>query len=301
MQEVNPKSRRHLLHGGFLLVVGLFILGSYISIGPDVGGGVEEFQVGAGVGVFLVLLGSVIVWGGKDFFSRNSTTLEYYESIVIALGIALTARTFAFEPFKIPSGSMIPTLLVGDYLFVNKFSYGYRIPYTQKRVFMGAGPHRGDVVVFEFPNDPTKDYIKRIIGLPGDEIVYQEKQLYVNGTHIARTELGPYEYFGESGIRQYTTQFSEVIDGKPHTLLVDKMTFGGMPMRTVVPEGRYFVMGDNRDNSNDSRYWGFVPEYRLVGRAVALFWSRNDNPITWWNPISWWNSVRWGRLFTSIQ
>ncbi|MBF0110234.1 MAG: signal peptidase I [Magnetococcales bacterium] len=265
------------------------MLGSYSTIGE----GVEEgsFPWGPVVAVALLVTGGLFAWRGRWFLQRDPTVVEYYEAIVLAVGIALLVRTFIIEPFKIPSGSMIPTLLVGDYLFVSKFAYGHRIPFTRDRLFMGDGPKRGDIAVFEYPRDPTKDYIKRIIGLPGDRIVYQDKRLYINDQPVAYEGAGTYTYRNERGAEVESALFDERIQDASHSILVRPFSFSDQITDEVVPPGHYFVMGDNRDNSNDSRFWGFVPAHRLVGRALAIFWSWDDQN----------GRLRWERLGTLVR
>jgi signal peptidase I len=195
-------------------------------------------------------------------------------------------RSFAFEPFKIPSGSMVPTLLVGDLILVNKYHYGIRLPVLNAKVISNNDPKRGDVAVFRYPPDPRLDYIKRIVGVPGDEVAYLNQRLTVNGQPVPLQSLG--EFYDEDSLR-YAPQFSEKLGEVDHRILVDPRRpsyFGnGTPtfpqgqgcryvtegMVCKVPEGHYFVMGDNRDNSLDSRYWGFVPDANLVGRAFFIW------------------------------
>ncbi|MBF0183347.1 MAG: signal peptidase I [Magnetococcales bacterium] len=240
--------------------------------------------------------GLLLLLAGKRFFARNDVFVEYYEAIVTAVGIALVVRTFVIEPFKIPSGSMIPTLLVGDYLFVSKMAYGHRIPFTRERIFMGNGPQRGDVAVFEYPQDPRKDYIKRVVGLPGDRITYRNKRLFINNEAVAYEANGQFFYKNEHGEEVESLRLSEKLPGANpneevnHPILVRPFSYSDLT-DTTVPAGHYFVMGDNRDNSNDSRAWGFVPAYRLVGEALAIFWS--------WDHQA--GRLRWDRLGQSIK
>ncbi len=186
-------------------------------------------------------------------------------SMFPVLAFVLVLRSFIVEPFQIPSGSMIPTLKVGDFILVNKFSYGLRLPVLNTKIFPIGDPQRGDVVVFKFPNDPSINYIKRLIGLPGDVITYRDKTIFVNGVAQQQTfiaDLPPNVLLSEnlSGVEHQIniTPFKPAVSGE-----------------WTVPEGKYFVMGDNRDNSNDSRYWQFVPDSLMVGKAFAvwMFWK----------------------------
>jgi signal peptidase I len=194
-------------------------------------------------------------------------------------------RSFLVEPFKIPSGSMIPTLLVGDLILVNKFHYGLRIPVINTKITDGEKPQRGDVMVFRYPPKPSLDYIKRVVGLPGDTVAYLNKRLTINGKTI-ETQTVP-EFFDEDSMR-YFKQYQEALGAQPHRLLNDddrpafipgvekfpgfeacNYTIEGVTCK--VPAGHYFMMGDNRDNSMDSRYWGFVPEKNIVGKAFFVW------------------------------
>ncbi len=280
--------RRHVWHGILFLIAGFFMLGSYVPLGEWNG----EVSMGWGpvAAVLLIGFGVFLLLGGREFLEQDSLTVEYYEAIVMAVGIALVVRTFVIEPFKIPSGSMIPTLLVGDYLFVNKFSYGHRVPFSRMRVFMDEGPKRGDIAVFEYPRDPRKDYIKRIVGLPGDHIVYRNKRLFINGEAIGYESDGVFTYYNERDQLVESARFVEQLNGVNHPILVRTFTYSA-PVEERVPAGHYFAMGDNRDNSNDSRFWGFVPAHRLVGRAVALFWSWGSRE----------GSPRWERLGQPVE
>ena len=194
-------------------------------------------------------------------------------------------RSFLFEPFKIPSGSMIPTLLVGDLILVNKFHYGVRLPVLNTKITEGTPPQRGDVMVFRYPPKPSLDYIKRVVGVPGDEVAYINKRLTINGKAID-TSATP-DFFDEDQMR-YFKQFEEKLGDKPHRLLndddrpafvqgADDFAFRKNCQYSVegvvckVPEGQYFMMGDNRDNSLDSRYWGFVPDKNIVGKAFFVW------------------------------
>ena len=195
-------------------------------------------------------------------------------------------RSFLFEPFKIPSGSMIPTLLVGDLILVNKFQYGVRMPVTGTKLISNKDPQRGDVMVFRYPVDPRIDYIKRVVGVPGDEVSYTNQSLSVNGKVVPVQSLG--DYYDEDSLR-YAPKFAETLGAVSHNILVDtKRASIYRPMDSFVnfrdncrytaegvtckvPAGHYFMMGDNRDNSQDSRYWGFVPDENIVGRAFMVW------------------------------
>jgi len=194
-------------------------------------------------------------------------------------------RSFLVEPFKIPSGSMIPTLLVGDLILVNKFHYGLRLPVLNTKITQGETPQRGDVMVFRYPPKPSLDYIKRVVGLPGDTVAYLNKRLTINGEVIA-TQAVP-EFFDEDAMR-YFKQYEEKLGNQTHRLLNDEQRPAYVPgadkfpgyegcnytvegVTCKVPEGHYFMMGDNRDNSMDSRYWGFVPEKNIVGKAFFVW------------------------------
>jgi signal peptidase I len=199
-------------------------------------------------------------------------------------------RSFLFEPFKIPSGSMIPTLRVGDLILVNKFHYGVRLPVFNTKLMENHTPQRGDVMVFRYPPQPSLDYIKRVIGVPGDEVAYLNKQLTVNGKPVPR--VAQPEFFDSETMR-YARQFRETLDARSYNTLNDddrpafiqgttefpfsngcKYTVEGVTCK--VPQGHYFMMGDNRDNSLDSRYWGFVPEANIVGKAFFVWMNFGD-------------------------
>jgi signal peptidase I len=194
-------------------------------------------------------------------------------------------RSFLFEPFKIPSGSMIPTLLVGDLILVNKFTYGIRLPVLNTKITEGTPPQRGDVMVFRYPPKPSLDYIKRVVGVPGDEVAYLNKRLTINGVPVSKQPLP--DYFEEDSMA-YFKQYEEVLGGKRHRILNDDNRPAFIPgvenfpfkencrysvegVVCKVPPGHYFMMGDNRDNSLDSRYWGFVPDKNIVGKAFFIW------------------------------
>jgi signal peptidase I len=250
---------------------------------------------------------------------HTSGWVETIKTLVYAGLIALVIRTVAFEPFNIPSGSMIPTLLVGDFLFVSKFSYGYSrfsMPFSPDlwsgRILYSA-PHRGDVIVFRETRDTSVDYVKRLIGLPGDKVQVKAGQLYLNGTLVPRTPVGDYEASDESGTRVLTKEYTEALpNGPTHDILKysdeDRFDVGSEvdannTPEYVVPPGHLFFMGDNRDNSSDSRFMnalGFVPIENVVGRAQFIFFSF-DAYAPWWEFWMWPLEVRWGRLLKGVH
>ncbi|BDW88860.1 MULTISPECIES: signal peptidase I [Thalassospira] len=240
---------------------------------------------------------------------KTGGLLDTLKTVFWAIVIALMVRTFAFEPFNIPSGSMIPTLLVGDYLFVSKFSYGYSkhsmpfsLPIIPGRVFESE-PERGDVVVFKLPSDTSQDYIKRVIGLPGDTVQVKEGRLYINNKMIERERIEDYILTDGGGRSAAVPQYIETLpNGRVHRILE---MFGdqGPSDNTeafTVPEGHFFMMGDNRDNSADSRAFPsrfrFVPIENLVGRAEFLFYSKDSS-----QPVYDLGSIRFDRLFQGVN
>jgi signal peptidase I len=212
--------------------------------------------------------------------------LDWTAGLFPVILIVFLLRSFLFEPFKIPSGSMIPTLLVGDLILVNKFHYGVRLPVINKKIIDNNPVQRGDVMVFRYPVDPRQDYIKRVVGLPGDEVTFANQKLSINGQPAPMVAKG--EFFDADSLR-YEPQFSEKLGAVEHNILVNPQRqawFGPDPktfpfaencrytaegVSCKVPAGHYFMMGDNRDNSQDSRYWGFVPDENIVGKAFFVW------------------------------
>jgi signal peptidase I len=205
--------------------------------------------------------------------------LDYAYSLFPVLAVVLVLRSFVVEPFRIPSGSMYPTLHIGDFILVNKMSYGVRLPVIYTKLVETGTPERGDVVVFRFPEDPEKDYIKRVIGLPGDKISYVAKSVMVNGRSLTQTPVGRYETSGSGAVMNGALELTETqTDTIQHNILIDKDRNSTDLLDIEVPEGHYFVMGDNRDHSYDSRFWGFVPEENLKGRAFFV-WMHFDDGV----------------------
>ncbi len=191
--------------------------------------------------------------------------VEYSRSFFPVILAVLILRSFIVEPFRIPSGSMMPTLRAGDFILVNKFSFGIRLPVVNQKILGEGSPARGDVAVFRYPEEPSVAYIKRIVGLPGDRIQYVDKQLYINGQAATQTDLPERDY------ELQNLDFRlEQIDGGEHQIFVSPYARGPV-VDVVVPEGHYFVLGDNRDNSRDSRFWGFLPDENLIGKAFIIW------------------------------
>ena len=248
--------------------------------------------------LFLLLTVTGLVWLFDKHLLRNKRLkeakqpwwVEYSISFFPVILIVFLLRSFLVEPFKIPSGSMIPTLLIGDFILVNKFTYGIRLPVINMKVVELGSPQRGDAMVFRYPGDSSLDYIKRVVGLPGDRIEYRDKLLTINGKPVARRQVGDYE---SRERLQYFPRYLEDFDGAEHEIILEKEAPGfvtrGMDFRhsgncdynsgglaCTVPAGHYFMMGDNRDNSSDSRVWGFVPDANIVGKAFFIWLNLNE-------------------------
>ena len=216
---------------------------------------------------------------------RQPVAVEYARSFFPVILAVLVFRSFIAEPFRIPSGSMMPTLDVGDFILVNKFAYGLRWPVLDSKFLPVGEPRRGDVVVFRFPGDPSQNWIKRVIGLPGDVVDFRGKQLYINGEAVQTSESRAYVDDGSAEspmmANQGSIESTENLGGIEHRILEIPSLRRSPEGTWTVPEGQYFVMGDNRDNSEDSRYWGFLPEQNLVGKAflIWLSWRGFDHGI----------------------
>jgi len=216
-------------------------------------------------------------------FARKSTAREYTESIGVAVLIALFLRAFVVEAFKIPSGSMIPTLQVGDHIFVNKFIYGVRVPFTNIKFGMDyRKPKRGEVIVFIYPKEPDKDFIKRIVAIEGDTVEVRDNQVFINGVGVPRSHVEGdcrYEDFVEDTARweeRRCEAWVENVPGNTYTTVYDKNGGVHSTRPVTVPKDSVFVMGDNRDNSHDSRFWGFVPFDLIKGKAMIVWWSHGE-------------------------
>ncbi|MFP4559794.1 MAG: signal peptidase I [Thiohalorhabdus sp.] len=243
----------------------------------------------------VLLLATGAVWLGGWLYQRlrgrggegHPVVVEYARSLFPVILVVLLIRSFVVEPFKIPSGSMLPTLRIGDFILVNKFEYGLRLPLAGYKLTEGSAPERGDVIVFQFPEDRGVDYIKRIVAVPGDRLEFRDDTLVVNGEPVPRTADGRFSYREPREGTVHANRFEERTDEHRYHVLYTENRQGrsiNEPIR--VPEGQYFVMGDNRDNSNDSRFWGTVPERNILGKAFMIWWSWDGQE----------NAPRWGRL-----
>jgi len=233
--------------------------------------------------------------------ARKSATREYAESIGVAVLIALFLRAFVVEAFKIPSGSMIPTLQVGDHIFVNKFIYGIRIPYTNLKFGTSyRKPRRGEVIVFIYPVDPDKDFIKRIVAVAGDTIEVRERTLYVNGEPVVAKPVSvdgkcrytDFNEYTEKWSEQNCDQYTEEVPYNEYTVFYSHELGATTPQQKItVPPNHVFVMGDNRDNSSDGRKWGFVPEVNIKGKAMVIWFSTGEPE----------GGIRWQRMFHLVR
>lgn len=234
----------------------------------------------------LVVALNKFLWRRGDAERKESlaldTLVEYSRSFFPVLLFVLVIRSFVFEPFRIPSGSMRPTLLQGDFIFVKKYAYGLRLPVTETKIFPTGEPKRGDVIVFRLPSDPSINYIKRVVGLPGDQIRYARHELTINGQKIELKE--------HPDATAFEPKFVEQLGDREHEILITNAAYSLQDGAYEVPPGHYFVMGDNRDNSRDSRFISSIPESHLVGEAVRI-----------WMHVDGWSWPRWERIGSKIQ
>ena len=253
--------------------------------------------------LFLALLITGTIWLIDHLFlarhraadSNLPMLVDYSKSFFPVILVVFVLRSFLVEPFKIPSGSMLPTLLVGDFILVNKYTYGIRLPVINKKIIDINAPQQGDVMVFRFPADPSLDYIKRVVGTPGDVVEYQNKKLSINGKPLIMQPSGQFEYTGQGLNYVLGDTWREQLGTHTHTAMTlegeppvrvyevagnfpyrDNCSYSDTGFKCTVPAGHYFMLGDNRDASNDSRYWGFVPEENIVGRAFFIWWNFDD-------------------------
>lgn len=245
-------------------------------------------------------------------YARKSQTRQYVESIGVALGVALLLRAFVVEAFQIPSGSMIPTLEVGDHIFVSKFAYSMGIPFTNTKLMNLGLPKRGDVIVFKYPPDQSIDYIKRVVGLPGETLEIRQNEIFINGHPMPRQQVPGSCYTDEVSDTEHPLErlerrpcevWLERLDTKEHSLHQDPISEPAKFAPVRIPEGHYFVMGDNRDNSKDSRYWGFVPFELIKGRALVIWWSRDPSRggLSLSGLRDWFASIQWRRFGKGVD
>lgn len=230
----------------------------------------------------------------KDSSPLSSTlgiVAEYSRSFFPVILAVFLLRAFVVEPFRIPSGSMLPSLFIGDFILVSKFSYGVRLPVLKSKLIPMGAPERGDVMVFRFPKDPNTNFIKRVIGVPGDVVNYHNKRLSINGQPVPLTPAPLIDGMADGSASGQVTSFYETLSDAQHAILIDQLRPSNS-IRVTVPPGQYFVMGDNRDHSNDSRYWGFVPEEFVVGRAFFIWFSWDSAGGT---------GVNWDRIGSMIN
>ena len=248
--------------------------------------------------LLLLLVVTGAVWALEALWLRRSRPegekqpwwVEYSVSFFPVILIVFLLRSFLVEPFKIPSSSMVPTLLVGDFILVNKFTYGIRLPVANKKVIPLHDPQRGDVMVFRYPEDPSLDYIKRVVGVPGDRVEYRNKRLTINGNLVPARQVD--DYLSKERM-QFSKRFVETLNGVEHQILIEddapalmtpsrsfphsaNCNYNSNGLACTVPPGHYFMMGDNRDNSSDSRVWGFVPDENIVGKAFFIWLNLNE-------------------------
>jgi len=229
--------------------------------------------------------------GGSSAEMKMPLIIDYGRSFFPVLLIVFLLRSFLYEPFRIPSSSLEPTLLVGDFIVVNKFDYGIRLPVAHNKLIKTSEPKRGDIMVFRWPPDPSKDFIKRIVGIPGDHIKYINKVLYVNDQEIKQDVGTPATRIDEQGNTIDVVKKEEDLLGIKHAIYQNPNQAAYDFNDIIVPPGMYFAMGDNRDDSADSRFWGFVPEKNIVGKAVMVWLS--------WDSLK--HNVRWNRLIKQIH
>jgi signal peptidase I len=247
----------------------------------------------------LVISTGVLTFIDKFFFAKKREMagkkqpwyFDYARSFFPALLIVLIIRSFIVQPYRVPTGSLEPTVMPGDFIVVQQYAYGLRLPVLQKKILATAEPKRGDIALFYYPEDTAVRFVKRVIGLPGDHIVYKNKVLTINGKEMKQVVIGPDLNEDPGELPQPVIRKREYLDGVVHDIFISKDRGWFQEVDVTVPAGHYFMMGDNRDSSADSRYWGSVPEEYLIGRAFAVWLSWDTNKTT----------LRWHRMFTEVR
>ena len=264
----------------------------------------------------LVITGGVVLWDrlqrpkepdfkGKETIGTDSRTagiiIEYARAFFPVILVVFVLRSFIVEPFRIPSGSMLPSLYIGDFILVSKFSYGIRLPLINQKVFSIGTPKRGEVLVFRYPHDEKTNYIKRVVGVPGDIVDYKNKRLRINGNVVDLQKSNQEDTEQGTQSNEHVRVHIERLGESSHGILLDTSLGSRDYTRIVVPPDKYFVMGDNRDHSNDSRFWGFVPEENIVGRAFFVWfsWDSNKNNHFWNDYIG--GGANWPRIGSTID
>lgn len=270
-------NKKHFWYGVIFLVAGLCRLGYYAING--------DFKLlGSFFALFLTGFGIHQLISQKQFLKQTSFKRKFFRSIAMIVFVFFFLGMF-FEPYKVNGHSMAPTLLHRDYFLVGEYSYCCLVPFTQTRIFLGEGPKLGDIVSFQSPQDPHADSISRIVGLPGDHVVYSNKRLHLNGKAVDYQGDGRYQYYNSYGQSLESLHLKESLMGAVHSILLRPLG-DSKTTDIMVPAGHYFVMSDNRDISIDSRYWGVLPAYRLIGKILVVFWSWDEHE----------ERVRWQRL-----
>ena len=257
----------------------------------------------------LVITGGVVLWDrlqrSKETIGTDSRTagivIEYARAFFPVILVVFVLRSFIVEPFRIPSGSMLPSLYIGDFILVSKFSYGIRLPLINQKVFSIGTPKRGEVLVFRYPHDEKTNYIKRVVGLPGDIVDYKNKRLRINGNVVDLQKSNREDKEQGTQSNEQVRVHIERLGVSSHGILLDTSRGSRDYTRIIVPPDKFFVMGDNRDHSNDSRFWGFVPEENIVGRAFFVWfsWDSNKNDHFWNDYIG--GGANWPRIGSTID
>ncbi len=244
----------------------------------------------------LLALADVLFWARRRRINGHQmpVIIEYARSFFPVLLLVLIIRSFIIQPYRVPTSSLVPTVLPGDFIAVKEYEYGLRLPVLNTKIVNISEPKRGQIFLFRFPRDPRLTYVKRVIGVPGDHIQYKNKVLYINGVEAKQKLLEHTHYIDENGVYFTVDRIEEDLDGVKHPIFVEPEGGETQDVDVVVPPGNYFAMGDNRDDSGDSRSWGFVPEKNLIGQAFWIFMSWDTNGAGW-------DKIRWNRLGKGIH